>query len=110
MVAQIPLAEYVREIRMQVCSHCVERLPGGPPCTELGKVCGVEQHLPKLIEAIHQVHSGLMDPYAEITECLVCQGCAFRGGFDCPCPMDYLLPLIVEAVETVDQGHESLVE
>ncbi len=105
MVAPAPLAEYLREFRLQVCSHCIERLPGGPPCTHLGKVCALELHLPKLIDAIRQVHSGLMAPYAETTECVVCQGCAFRGGTDCPCPMHYLLPLAVEAVESVDESH-----
>ena len=32
MVAECELAEYLDEIRREVCSRCVERPPGGPPC------------------------------------------------------------------------------
>ena len=41
----IERGEYLAEIRKQVCSRCVERPPGGPPCAPLGKQCGVEMHL-----------------------------------------------------------------
>jgi hypothetical protein len=105
MIGPVPLAEYGRQIRSCVCSLCVERLPGAPPCMELGKVCGIETHMPELIGAVHQAYGGLMDPYVDAVKCLVCEGCASRGSFDCPCPMDYLLPLIVEAVEAVDDRH-----
>jgi len=57
MVGEAKLNEYLTEIREQVCSRCVERPPGGPPCAPLGKVCGVELHLPKIIDAIHEVRS-----------------------------------------------------
>jgi|SRR5262245_31152548 len=103
MVAQAPLAEYLREIRQQVCALCIERRPGGPPCVALGKWCGVEAHLSELVSAIRRVHSPLMGPYEASTECLVCQGCAAHFSSDCPCPMGYLLPLVVEVVEAVDQ-------
>src|SRR6266699_1168943 len=59
MYTQEELNEYLEEIRAQVCSGCVERPPEGPPCTPLGKVCGVELHLPQLVQAIHSVRSGL---------------------------------------------------
>jgi hypothetical protein len=36
------LAEYLGEIREQVCSRCPERPPGGTPCAPLGKDCGIE--------------------------------------------------------------------
>jgi hypothetical protein len=110
MVGPIPLADYGREIRTRVCSHCVERLPGCPPCTEVGKVCGTETHLPDLVGAVHQIDGGLMAPYADAVERIVCEGCAARGSIDCPCPMEYLLPLVVEAVEAVDERHEGSAE
>jgi hypothetical protein len=68
-----------------------------------GKVCGMEAHMPELIGAVHQSYAGVMDPYIDSVKCLVCEGCTARGSFECPCPMDYLLPLIVEAVEGVDE-------
>src|SRR5262245_16506500 len=93
------------EIREQVCSRCVERPEGGPPCTPLGKVCGIELHLPELIESIHTQRSGLIDPYLEHNRRHVCEHCVHLHGSSCPCPMDSLAVLLVEAVETVDRRH-----
>jgi hypothetical protein len=102
------LNEYLDEIRKRVCSHCVERPPGGPPCDVLGKVCGVELHLPKIIEAVHTVDREADEPSRSILPYLVCNRasicarCAYLGSEHCPCPMDYLAVLLVEAVEAVD--------
>lgn len=95
--------EYLDEIRDQVCSHCVEKPEGGPPCAPLGKDCGVEMHLPQLIESIRQVHSPLINPYLERNRNEICAHCSFLHSSICPCPMDYLAVLLVQAVETVDE-------
>src|SRR5437016_1604702 len=42
MLTELELAEYREEIRNHVCSRCVDRPAGGPPCEPLGKRCGVE--------------------------------------------------------------------
>src|ERR1041385_624735 len=96
------LEEYMAEVRKQVCSHCIERPPGGPPCAPLGKICGIEQHLDKLVDAIRDVHSPLAEPYLEHNRKEICQGCRYLNCSICPCPMDYLNVLLVEAVEAVD--------
>jgi len=106
MIGEAELAEYLAEIRKEVCGRCVERPPGGPPCEPLGKVCGVEMHLPQLIDAIHEVDSNLLGPYLEHTRGEVCRQCAFLHSSICPCPMDYLAVLLVQAVETVDQRRQ----
>jgi hypothetical protein len=103
MTAQIEVEEYLDEIRREVCSRCVERPPGGPPCEPLGKRCGVELHLPRLIDSIHEVHSDLIEPYLTNNRRQVCAHCARLGSDCCPCPMDYLSVLIVQAVEAVDE-------
>lgn len=103
MVSEAKLNEYLAEIREQVCSHCVERPPGGPPCAPLGKVCGIELHLPKIIDAIHEVRSDWIAPYLEYNRHNICEHCAHNHTSICPCPMDYLATLLVEAVETVDE-------
>jgi hypothetical protein len=103
---QTDIAEYLAEIREHVCSRCIERPPEGPPCGPLGKVCGVEQHLPELIEAIRTVHSPMFAPYLEHNRQEICEKCAFLHSSICPCPMDYLSALVVEAVEAVDKRHE----
>jgi hypothetical protein len=107
MVAAAELTEYLEEIREHVCSRCVERPPGGPPCAPLGKKCGVELHLPELIDAIHEVpRSDLIAPYLENNQQKVCQFCANLGSEICPCPLRYLAVLIVDAVEAVDRRHQ----
>jgi hypothetical protein len=103
MFTEAELAEYLEEIRKQVCEHCIERPPGGPPCLPLGKECGVEMHLPAVIEAIRKVHSPLLGPYQRQSRESVCTHCRLLGSAVCPCPMDYLAGLLVQAVETVDE-------
>lgn len=102
-LAEVDREEYLHEIRREVCSRCVDRPPGGPPCAPLGKVCGIEQHLGKLVDSIHDVHSPLGEPYLEHNRRGICQSCTHLHSSICPCPMDYLYVLLVEAVEAVDE-------
>jgi hypothetical protein len=59
-------------------------------------------HLPELIHSIHGVHCNLLEPYLDHNRRAICEKCALLHSSICPCPMDYLSALIVEAVETVD--------
>jgi hypothetical protein len=103
MIAQSELQEYVDEIRRDVCSRCVERPEGGPPCVPLGKPCGIELHLPQLVDSVRQVHSDLIAPYLECNRGHICSTCAYLESDHCPCPMDSLAVLLIEAVEAVDR-------
>jgi hypothetical protein len=105
MIAEPELQEYLDEIRREVCSRCVERPTGGPPCGPLGKPCGVELHLPRLVEAVREVHSEFMGPYLDSTHGKVCASCPFLHSEFCPCPMDQLTLLVVQAIEAVDERH-----
>jgi hypothetical protein len=62
-------------------------------------------HLPQLIDSIHAVKSHRMDAYLARNRMDICARCAFLHSSICPCPMDYLAVLVVEAVEAVDQRH-----
>ena len=106
MSAQAELNEYLDEIRQEVCTCCVERPQGGPPCAPLGKQCGIELFLPQLVDAIHETHSGLIAPYLANNRRKICEHCAFLHSSSCPCPMDTLAVLLVEAVEAVDERRE----
>jgi hypothetical protein len=106
MIAEADLAEYLDEIRKQVCSRCVQRPSGGPPCAPLGTKCGVELHLPELIDAIHDVKSGSIVPYLEHNGKKICSCCEDLNTSTCPCPLRYLAVLIVEAVETVEERRQ----
>jgi hypothetical protein len=108
MVQKPDLVEYLEAIRDQVCSKCVERPPGGPPCFPLGKMCGIEMHFPELIKAIHQVKSNSIGPYLDHNRHTICEHCSRRPTSDCPCAMDYLAVLLVQAVESVDARYEEV--
>src|SRR5690242_14141986 len=103
MYSDPEMAEYLNEIREQVCSRCIEKPPGGPPCAPLGKQCGIELDLPQLVDAVHGVHSVVMDPYIRTFHDGVCSQCPAHNGRQCPCPLDCLLLLAVQAIETVDE-------
>jgi hypothetical protein len=107
MSSDTKLAEHLSEIRRQVCSRCIERPPGGPPCLPLGKACAIELHLPALVEAVRAIESPLMAPYIDQMHQQVCATCPQRGQEGCPCPAEYLLTLLVQAIETIDQRRES---
>jgi hypothetical protein len=108
MYSQSVLAEYLQELREQVCGRCIEKPPGGPPCAPLGKRCGVELDLPQLIDSVHGVRSAAMDPYIESLHADVCAHCTNRNSNQCPCPLDCLLLLAVQAIETVDERRSHL--
>ena len=105
MYTQAELDEYMAEIRQQVCSRCIDRPRGGPPCAPQGKQCGIELHLAEVVEVAHASRSRVMDPYMERFHCDVCAHCATRETRHCPCPLDPLLLLAIQAVETVDERH-----
>jgi len=105
MLTTHELEEYLQQIRQDVCTRCVERPPGGPPCGPLGKPCGVELHLARLVESVRRVHSPMITPYLEKNRSQVCPSCPYLHSEFCPCPMDSLAVLVVEAIETVDERH-----
>ncbi len=104
--------EYLNEIREQVCTRCIDRPPGCPPCAPLGKMCAVEMFLPLFLRAVHEVDSDSINPYVDNLRRLVCSQCVHQNaeGFcllraERVCALDYLFPLLVQAVETVDERH-----
>ena len=100
--------EYMLELREQVCSRCIERQTGAPPCAPLGKQCGIEHHLPKLVEICRATNNVLMAPYSENLHEQICSDCVFKEEPTCPCPLRYLLQLAVEAVETVERRRATM--
>jgi hypothetical protein len=95
--------EYLTALREQVCGRCIERRTGTPPCAPHGKACGIELHLPGLIDICRTTDSALIDPYIERLHDSICADCEYKDQPGCPCPLDYLLQLAVEAVEVVEQ-------
>ena len=100
------LAEYLWEIRSEVCAHCVERPPDGPPCGPLGKHCGIEEHLDELAEEAHLIRSETIAPYLDEFHRRTCAVCKRRDTEECPCPLDYLHVLAVQAIDQVVCRHQ----
>jgi hypothetical protein len=110
MNAPEDLDEYLTELRAGVCRRCIERLPNTPPCGPLGKGCGIERHLAGLVEICRTTDSALIDPYIEKLHDSICSTCEFKDRPVCPCPLDYLLQLAVEAVERVERRRAAAVQ
>ena len=103
MLSNAEHEEYLAELRSQVCSRCVERGPDCPPCAPHGNPCGIEAHLSELVELCRTTDSSQMDTYIDKLHDLICPTCEYKDSSACPCPLDYLLQLAVEAVETVER-------
>lgn len=103
MVAIASFDEYLDEIRREVCARCIERPAGGPPCLPHGKRCGVELHLPEIIAMVQRTNTLQIEPYQDNLHNDICATCDNRTTNQCPCPLDYLLPLVAEAIEAVDE-------
>jgi hypothetical protein len=110
MNAEADFQEYLDEIRQYVCSRCIERPPGGPPCAPLGKRCGIELNLERLVDAVQAVHNYSLDPYIPVFHDEVCTHCTNEPTSQCPCPLKYLLLLAVEAIETVNERRQIIAE
>ncbi len=95
--------DYLLELREHVCSHCVERQPDCPPCTPHGKACGIELHLPELVSICRTTDDVQMDTYIQQLHDKICLTCEDRDKPTCPCPLEYLLKIAVEAVERVER-------
>ena len=105
MVASPELSEYQEALREEVCRRCIERRPGAPPCGPFGKSCGIENHVQELVDICRQTNSRCIDPYIQKLHETVCETCESKDSPSCPCPLDYLMLLAVEAVENVQSRH-----
>lgn len=106
MVDVQAMDRYRAALRDQVCRRCLDRPPGGPPCLPLGKRCGVELHLEKLVDVVHRNVAVRIDPYIDGFHGQICTDCPNRPTSQCPCPLEYLLSLAVKAIESVDAAEE----
>jgi len=105
---------YRDAIRARVCSVCLDRADDGSCHLAGGRLCALETHLPRLIEAVLAVRSDRMDEYVDAVKSQVCGACSGRDPDDhCPfrgvaeCALWTYLPLVVDAVEEVRHGASS---
>jgi hypothetical protein len=63
----------------------------------------MERHLPALVKLCRTTDSALIDAYIEKLHDTICADCEYKDKPACPCPLDYLLKLVVETVEKVER-------
>ena len=105
---------YRDAIRRRVCAVCLDGAEDGACRLAGDRTCAVDEHLPQLVGAIRDVRAGREDGYATAVEVRVCRHCSHRdprGGCslrqDGSCALAVYLPLLVEAIEEVDEGDEA---
>lgn len=104
---------YRDAIRRRVCAICLDGKDDGGCGLAGPPACAIDEHLPRLVDAILDVRDRRDDAYASAVEARVCGHCSQRDslGFcrlrrDGRCTVSVYLPLIVEAVEEVERRHE----
>ncbi|MFO0790787.1 MAG: hypothetical protein U0805_15125 [Pirellulales bacterium] len=106
-LVQEDLADYRAQLRADVCSRCIERSSHVPQCGDAGGGCGIESHLAELVELCRTTDSARIDPYIDQLHGKICAYCDKQNAPCCPCPLDYLLALAIEAVETVERRRQA---
>ncbi len=104
---------YREAVRRRVCAICLDGADDGA-CGLVGPPsCAIDEHLPRLVDAILDVRSRRDDAYAAAVEARVCSHCTHRDSLglcrlrrDGRCTVSVYLPLVVEAVEEVERRHE----
>jgi hypothetical protein len=105
---RIPL--YRDAIRRRVCAVCLDGADDGACSLSAPALCAIDEHLPRLVEAILGVRARQDDAYAAAVEATVCSHCSHRDELglcrlrrDGRCSVSVYLPLVVEAIDEVER-------
>jgi hypothetical protein len=96
-------AEYLTEVREQVCSHCPEQATDQALLVPACRQCGVQLQLPRIVESIHDADDFLSELDPAPDRHLVCARCHCLDSAACPCPGGQLAARVVRAVKSVDE-------
>ena len=102
--------QYLQAIRDRICRVCVERTAEGTCSLPRETVCPIELYLPRIVDVVHSVTSGMIKDYVPNLREHVCGQCPNQHADGiCPlrkgveCPLNRYFPLIVDAIEEVDE-------
>jgi hypothetical protein len=106
---------YREALRLRVCAICLDgKDDGSCGLSSTAPRCAIDQHLPRIVEAVLGVRERRDYAYAAAIEARVCSQCSDRDGFglcqlrrDGRCALAVYLPLIVEAIEDVEARRDS---
>ncbi len=101
---------YREAIRRRVCAICLDGADDGACSLSGPLLCAIDEHLPRLVEAILDVRTRQDDAYAAAVEAKVCSHCSHRDSLglcrlrrDGRCTVSVYLPLVVEAIDEVER-------
>ena len=101
---------YRDAIRLRVCAICLDGRDDGTCGLASPPACAIDEHVPRLVDAILDVRSRHDDAYAAAVEARVCSHCTHRDTLglcrlrrDGRCTISVYLPLVIEAVEDVER-------
>lgn len=101
---------YMDAVRRHVCAVCLDGRGDGS-CGVTGRLCAIEAHLPRVVEAIAAVQSNRMEDYVKAIESQVCGVCEQVGpDGNCrlrnlgECALATYLYLVVDAVDEARQA------
>ena len=104
---------YEEAMMRRVCSHCIDFGEDGICHSPDPAGCAVFRFLPELVTIAEQLNDLKIEPYIEAVRreiCMKCRGanpegkCPLRDTLDCG--LDRYLPLVLEAIEEVNQERE----
>jgi len=101
--------DYRDAIRKRVCAICLDGADDASCGLSGSLACAIDEHLPRVVEAVLDVGESRGSAYAATIEARVCSHCSHRDAFglchlrrDGRCALAVYLPLIVEAIEEVE--------
>ena len=101
---------YREALRRRVCAICLDGADNGACALSGPALCAIDEHLPRLVEAILGVRTRQDDAYSAAVEAKVCSHCSHRDGLglcrlrrDGRCTVSVYLPLVVEAIDEVER-------
>lgn len=93
-------------LQRKVCTVCLDARDDGT--CGLNRVCAMERHFQRVIDAVSKIQSPRMDEYYAVLEREVCANCAEQDPEgncarrdNAECALNSFLPLVVEAIEEV---------
>ena len=103
-------ARYEEAVRKRVCSKCIDFGQDGVCHGRDFQGCAIFRYLPQLVAIAHETHERSIGPYLRAVRekvCMQCRNpdpdghCELRDTVNCG--LDRYLPLVLEAIEEVDQ-------
>jgi hypothetical protein len=99
---------YREALRRRVCAVCLDSRDDGSCGLDAGRVCALDEHLPRLVDVLVRVRSGRMDEYAEALQSEICSRCTHQDGAGAcrlrnrgECALAVYLPIIVDVIEEI---------